>query len=138
MRSGHRAVRLCHYRTFINNRLVFLFHLQILCLPPLITEPYHLLLPPEHGCRRYQLPLLCRHKSNIDLIVMYCVTLVWRHEIYSPIGSSPASVAPRQLGILPATVLTLRHPSSDTFHLPIMETIQQPHNVGGNNTQIRT
>ena len=30
-------------------------------------------------------------RSNIDLVVMYCATLVWRQEIYSPIGSSPAS-----------------------------------------------
>ena len=30
-------------------------------------------------------------RSKIDLVVMYCVTLVWRQKIYSSIGSSPAS-----------------------------------------------
>ena len=37
-------------------------------------------------------------RSNIDFIVMYCVTLVWRHEIYPPIGSSPASDSASSIG----------------------------------------
>ena len=37
-------------------------------------------------------------KSNIDLIVMYCVTLVLRNEIYSPIGSNTASNSATSIG----------------------------------------
>ena len=37
-------------------------------------------------------------RSNIDLIVMYCSTLVWRQEIYSPIGEALSEAGLEPIG----------------------------------------
>ena len=37
-------------------------------------------------------------RSNIGLVVIYCVALMWRWEIYTPIGHSPHTIALQQLG----------------------------------------
>ena len=60
--SRHIAVRIIHYRIFINTRLLFLLHLQLFRPPPLITKPYSLMLPPAYGSWRSWPPLLHNNK----------------------------------------------------------------------------
>ena len=126
MSSGHRSVRLCHDRIFINTRLIFIFHFQSLCIYTLILEPYYIISPSEHGCQIYRLPLLRHHKVKD-----------WpRGDVLCHTGMAVGDILPNWLqphfryflpnqGVITATVLTPRHPSSDPLRHPIVETTQQ-------------
>ena len=60
--SSHIAVRIIHYRIFINTRLILPLHLRLFHPPPLIAKPYSLMLPPAHGIWISWPPLLHNNK----------------------------------------------------------------------------
>ena len=71
--------------------MLFPLHIRVACLPTLIYEPHPLLFLQENGIRGSCPPFLCHYKVKYGLVVIYCATLMWRWEIYPPIGYIPAS-----------------------------------------------
>ena len=96
--SVHRSVMLCHYRIFRNTRRLLFIYIWLVYPPPLIPEPYALLVPPSHDCQGPWPPLL-RH-SNVKTVNVetYWYKMLWRRVIYYPIAPRTAPTRASQIG----------------------------------------
>ena len=55
-----------------------------------------------HHCLDMSIPGFCsatRHKSMIGRVTIYCATLFWQREIYTPISSSPTVASAAPMGV---------------------------------------
>ena len=119
--SGHRAVRLHQYIIFIKTRHLFLPHLQLARPPPLIPELYALMLPPAHNCWVAWPPLFChlnvknRPHSNI-----LGHTVVTAGDVLPNHPQNHVCQCLTNGGVIPLSVLALRHPDRNPPRHPIM------------------
>ena len=120
--SGHIEVRIHHYIIFINTGSLFLIHLQLVRPPPLILEPYTLLLPPAHYCWGSWPPLICHFNvKNWPHINVLGHTVLKAGDV---LPNSPYPCVLQHLtngGVLPLSVLAPRHMAINQLHCPIMQ-----------------